>query len=155
MTTALSRGAEEISPEEVARMTASWPDLLHTPIPSQEEADVIAGKCRNLNIPAGKTWIAGQVATLLSQYYVSSIPDAIMRETAEIWGAELDGYPAWAIQKSARWWLGKDNPKRGRKPMPGDISARCKVEMGVVKVAEFALRKFHSGTPLADRTSHA
>lgn len=65
-----------------------------------------------------------------------------MRETAEIWGAELEGYPAWVIQKAVRWWLGSDNPRCARKPTPGEIARRCKREMGVVKVAEVALRKF-------------
>ena len=68
-----------------------------------------------------------------------------MRATAEDWHEELSGYPGWAIQKAARWWMGQDNPERRKKPLAGDISARAKLEMGVVKLAESAVRRFERG----------
>jgi hypothetical protein len=106
-----------------------------------------------LTIPAGKKWIAGRVATLLSQYFASSVPAEMMTAIADDWNAELSEFPAWAIQKACRWWMGAENDKRRQKPMPGDIAARCRAEMGVVKVAALAVRRFENGEtqPVEDR----
>jgi hypothetical protein len=67
----------------------------------------------------------------------------MMSAIAEDWHEELKDYPSWALQKASRWWMSAENEKRRQKPIAGDISARAKIEMGVVKVAESALRKFH------------
>ncbi len=69
----------------------------------------------------------------------------MMAAIADDWNAELQGAPSWAIQNACRWWMSADNDKRRQKPMPGDISARCKIELGVVKIAELALRRFEGG----------
>lgn len=69
----------------------------------------------------------------------------MMAAIADDWNTELQGYPGWAIQNAARWWMSADNDKRRQKPMPGDIAQRCKAEIGIVKVAEMALRRFEEG----------
>jgi hypothetical protein len=48
---------------------------------------------------------------------------------ADDWAAALGGYPQWAIEKAARWWKGEENPDRRKKPLEGDIAARCKIEV--------------------------
>lgn len=146
MTTDLAQKSRELTPDEADRMTVSWPALLNTQIPNAETAERIRGKVARLSAPAPQTFIAAQVMILLSQYYVSSLPEAVQRETAALWGDELKGYPAWAIRKAVQWWLSEQNPKCDKKPVPGNISARCKAEMGVVKVGEYALRRFDKQT---------
>jgi len=55
---------------------------------------------------------------------------------AEDWLAELDGLPAWAIQKACRWWMGSENANRHRKPMPGDIAAVARDKASILGIAE-------------------
>ncbi len=85
------------------------------------------------------------MAAVLSQYFASSVPAEMMAAIAEDWHEELRDFPAWALQKAFRWWMGEGNEKRRQKPLPGDIAARARVEMGAVKVAESALRRFRQG----------
>ena len=40
----------------------------------------------------------------------------------EDWTRELAGYPDWAIENALGWWISRDNKRRGKKPLPGDIS---------------------------------
>lgn len=127
---------------EADQLTASWRDLPNRPIQSQTEADQINAAVKRLKVPASRTWIVGRSATLLVQYFVSSIPEEMAKAIGDDWCAELDGYPVWAIQKACRWWMSRDNPKRGRKPISGDIAERAKIEMGVVRYAEGAVRRF-------------
>ena len=64
------------------------------------------------------------------------MPDDVMRVIADDWGSELSGYPSWALKKAFAWWIGRDNPKRRQKPLPGDISDRAHVEMSIVRAAK-------------------
>lgn len=128
--------------DEATRMTALWPDLLSSQIQSQTQADQIRVNIHSLTIPATRQWIAGRVATLLSQYFASSIPSEVMTAIAADWHEELQSYPGWALQKACRWWMSADNSERRKKPMPGDIAIRAKREMGVVKIADRAVRQF-------------
>lgn len=123
-------------------MIASWPDLLHSRIQSQSQADAIKANTHRLTIPATRQWIAGRVATLLSQYFASSIPAEVMTAIAADWHEELHDYPAWALQRACRWWMSADNADRRRKPLAGDIAARTKREMGVVDIAARAVKRF-------------
>jgi len=53
----------------------------------------------------------------------------VRKMEAEDWMEEIGGYPRWAIERAVRWWKSADNPDRRKKPLEGDIAARCKVEM--------------------------
>ena len=64
-----------------------------------------------------------------------------MQAIADDWHHELR-CPAWAISNACRWWMGRHNDKRRYKPMAGDIAERCQYELGVVRLAEVAVRKF-------------
>jgi len=86
--------------------------------------------------PAGREWTSGRVATLLASYFVSQLPANIQAAIAEDWLAELQSFPAWALQEACRWWLSADNPERKRKPHPGDIAARARQETLIVRLAD-------------------
>ena len=152
-----------VTPEEAARMTASWPGLLHSPIQTKGQADQIAEAIRKLTVPATKQWIAGRVATVLSQYFASSVPTEMVAAIAEDWHEELRTYPAWAIQNACRWWMGSGNDKRRQKPLPGDIAARARLEMGAINVAERSVKTFERAqdparagcTPSTEKPSEA
>lgn len=74
--------------------------------------------------------------TLLSQYFASSVPGEVMKAIADDWNDALKGYPAWAINRACRWWIGPENTERRKRPLPGDIADRAKREMGLVKMAK-------------------
>lgn len=138
----LTQHSAPITPDEAARMTALWPDLLHSQIQTGEQAKTIADGVKRLTTPATKQWISGRVATLLSQYFASSVPTEMIAAIAEDWHEELKAYPSWALQNACRWWMGEGNDKRRQKPLAGDIAERARIEMGVVRVAQSALRRF-------------
>lgn len=142
MTTEITHQRQRQTPEEVTRITASWPDLLRQPIATQREATQLSRQVTELTTPASRKWISGRVATLLSHYFVSSVPSDVMAAMAEDWINELKTLPPWAIQKACRWWMSNDNPERRKKPLPGDIAAQARRELGPVACAEVALKRF-------------
>jgi hypothetical protein len=85
--------------------------------------------------PCPEAWIAARVLSLLSQYYDRDIPGPVKEMEARDWIAELAGHPQWAIDRACRWWGSADNPYRHRRPLHGDIVARCNVETAEPRVA--------------------
>lgn len=87
--------------------------------------------------PAPAKWVAGRVATLLASYAQGNRTDeALATAVADDWLALLSDYPAWAIAKACRWWMSMDNPKRGFKPVPGDIQERAHRELEPIRAAK-------------------
>jgi hypothetical protein len=70
-----------------------------------------------------------RVAALLNPYYDKKTPPMVRQMEAQDWLEALASYPQWAIERAVRWWKSADNPDRRKKPLEGDIAARCKVEM--------------------------
>lgn len=101
-----------------------------------------------LSAPADTVWIMARIAALLSPYYEKDVPQAVREMEAEDWAEALDGKPQWAIEKAVRWWKGADNPDRRKRPLEGDILARCRVEMDAVRAAERVLRSNLTTTPV-------
>ena len=66
----------------------------------------------------------------------------VAAQVGAIWQDELAGYPLWALHNATRWWLSRHNPDRRKKPLPGDISARCEVEMMLVRIAQRKVDQF-------------
>lgn len=130
---------------DVDRITHSWPDLLTSPIKDQAEFEQITQNLDVVKQPAQTDWLMARIASFLSQYYVADTSPQMVAMMAEDWAASLGGYPEWAITKAIRWWKSADNPKRSHRPVEGDIQARVRVEMGVVKVAELACKRFMGG----------
>lgn len=89
--------------------------------------------------PADSTWMLARIAALLSPYYEKDVPQAVRRIEAEDWVAALSDFPQWAIERSVRWWKSADNPNRRKRPLEGDIAARCKAEMAPIRAAHIAL----------------
>lgn len=117
---------------------------------SATEADEAERAAAKLDTKADPEWVAGCVYTLLMEYYVKELPEHVAAMQAKRWFAELKSYPAWAIDAACIWWLSKNNPKRGKKPVPGDISARCDVEVAIIKLARTAAdtyRKYGDNPP--------
>lgn len=127
-------------------ITRSWRDLLHTPLGSKTERDTLEQAMIRLSTPAPKKWITGRIASLLAQYFQGDISDKMMEAIADDWCHELKEFPAWSIAKAVRWWTGRDNPDRRKKPLPGDIAERAQKELGPMFVAKSAIRRFDSGT---------
>lgn len=76
---------------------------------------------------------------MLDSYFEKETPQSIRQMVAEDWAVALDGFPQWAIEKAVRWWKSADNDRRGKRPIEGDIQARCRVEMGAVEAAKIRL----------------
>lgn len=134
-----------VPPETVEDITRSWPDLLHTPLASTIERDALERALGLLSTPAPGKWITGRIASLLAQYYQGDISESMMKAIADDWRHELQDYPAWAIAKAVRWWTGRENQDRRKKPLPGDIADRAQKEMGPLLVAGSAIRRFDAG----------
>lgn len=94
----------------------------------------------SLSAPADPTWMMARIAALLSPYYEKDTPQGVRVMEAQDWAAELKGLPQWAIERAVRWWKGADNPKRAKRPLEGDISARAKFEMQAVRAARIAMK---------------
>ena len=137
--------AEPITPDRVARITASWPGLLTSPIATDEQYNEISEDLAAVTEPANPQWIMKRVAALLSQYYTMDVPAAAHSLIAEDWLEALNEYPQWAIIRSVRWWKSDANLERRKRPLEGDISARCKKELELTRLAERAVRQYTSG----------
>ena len=124
------------------QLTASWRDLLHTPIATIEERDFLNDAIERVSAPVTVKWLMGRIATLQAQYYTTALPEQFQEAIADDWYHELKEYPAWAIANAVRWWMSRKNDKRRHKPVAGDISQRARFEMGVVSVARSAVRRF-------------
>jgi len=94
-----------------------------------------------LETPATRKWIAARIVTLLSHYFVAQQEASVADAVAEDWCSILDDYPAWAIANACRWWLGRENPRRHCKPIPGDVQDRAHHEMDRVRAAKITVRR--------------
>ena len=95
-----------------------------------------------LSEPCSPVWCMARVAALLDPYYDKDTPQAVRKMMAEDWLVELEAYPQWAIERAVRWWKSAENADRRKKPLEGDIAARCKVEMrGIGSLPELMARK--------------
>ena len=138
---------EHVDPQTVATMTRSWPDLAKRHLTSKEERDLTALAIQKISTPATPRAIAAKVVPILSEYFVALDRAGVSEQVGEIWQDELAPYPLWSIHKACRWWLSKDNANRRRKPLPGDISERCEVEMMLVRIAQRRVDHFDQHGP--------
>ena len=134
--------------EEVEPMLRSLTDLLTTPSAMQGDRDQIAMTTDFLSRPAPRDWIQGEVAKTLIHYFVGQVPPNFAKSIGADYDAELAEFPAWAIVKARRWWLSSDNEYRHRKPLPGDLSERCRDQMALVNAARQRIELFdRTGSP--------
>jgi hypothetical protein len=122
--------------EEKVERGLAWlrrlPQLQPTALPEKETVLRIQSA---LMTSASGVWISARVAALLSPYYEKDIPQAVRKMEAEDWEQALSGFPQWAIERSVRWWKSDANTDRRKRPLEGDIVARCRVEMDGVASA--------------------
>jgi len=76
-----------------------------------------------------------RIAALLVPYYEKDTPQGVRNIEAEDWAVELGIHPKWAVEKAVRWWKSEANPDRRKRPLEGDIAARCKRETDAVRAA--------------------
>jgi len=111
-------------------------------LPNNEaEAEGIREMVEYLEKPATRKWIAGRALTLLSQYFAPNMDETVAKAIADDWCEMLSGYPAWAISNACRWWMGRENQNKVRRPLPGDIQEAAHREMEKVRVARIALSR--------------
>jgi hypothetical protein len=103
-----------------------------------------------LTKPAPAEWAMARVAAMLSPYYDRDTPHAVRLMEAEDWAEALAPFPQWAIDRAVRWWKSADNADRRKRPLEGDIVARCRIEMDPVRAAQAYLRQ-----PMVAPVSHA
>jgi len=102
----------------------------------------IEGTVAALSEACSPAWCMARVAALLSPYYDKDTPPVVRKMEAEDWLEELGKYPQWAIERAVRWWKSAENHDRRKKPLEGDIAARCKVEMrGIGSLPDLLRRK--------------
>jgi len=141
----ISNLSEPLSEEKLERGLA-WlrrlPALQPTALPEKETVLRIQSA---LMTSASGVWISARVAALLSPYYEKDIPQAVRKMEAEDWEQALSGFPQWAIERSVRWWKSDANTDRRKRPLEGDIVARCRVEMDGVASASKVLEMKQRG----------
>ncbi len=129
-------------------LTHSLLSLRHDPVMRERAAPVVA----DLLVPASASWTMARIAALLSPYYDKDIPQAVRVMEAEDWAEALAEYPQWAIQNAVRWWKSDANVDRRKRPLEGDIAARCRIEVDPVRAARFYLdRPLVTEAPLLER----
>jgi len=141
----ISNLSEPLSEEKLERGLA-WlrrlPQLQPTALPEKETVLRIQSA---LMTSASGVWISARVAALLSPYYEKDIPQAVRKMEAEDWEQALSGFPQWAIERAVRWWKSDANTDRRKRPLEGDIVARCRVEMDGVASASKVLEMKQRG----------
>lgn len=80
-----------------------------------------------------------RIAALLDPYFDKGTPPMVRALEAEDWAEELRVFPKWAVEAAARWWKSGDNPDRRKRPLEGDIAARCRKEMDAIRAAQVVL----------------
>jgi hypothetical protein len=118
------------SNQEIIDLELEW--LTHLPQSRKDtlpEMAEIEATVSALSKPCNPVWCMARIAALLNPYYDKDTPQMVREMEAEDWLEEVGKYPQWAIERAVRWWKSAENERRRHKPLEGDISARCKVEM--------------------------
>ena len=109
------------------------------------EKDTVLRIQKTLMTPCSGVWISARVAALLNPYYDKDTPHGVRKMEAEDWEQALSGFPQWAIERAVRWWKSDANADRRKRPLEGDIVARCRVEMDGVASASKVLEMKQRG----------
>ena len=124
------------------------PRLPQDQLPAKADVERVSSK---LMVPVEPVWCLARVAALLSPYYEKETPQAVREMEAEDWREALAEFPRWAIERAVRWWKSADNPDRRKRPLEGDIAARCRIEMGGVPSAVKLLELRRNGPDLTKK----
>lgn len=144
--TGISTTSNELSEEQIDK-GLEWlrrlPRLPLDQLPAKADVERVSGK---LLVPTDPIWCLARVAALLLPYYEKDTPQAVREMEAEDWREALGGFPRWAIERAVRWWKSDANPDRRKRPLEGDIAARCRVEMNGVPSAYKVLEMKQRGS---------
>jgi hypothetical protein len=139
MTKEVVKRDEALTPERIDRglewLRHSLPSLRDDPETRKRAAAAVSA----LSEPAHPAKTMARVLALLSPYYDKDTPQMVRQMEADDWAEALGEYPYWAIERACRWWKSGANEYRRRRPLEGDIVARCRVEMQVVRAAQITL----------------
>jgi len=143
--------ATELTPDRIDR-GLEWlrrlPRLPQDQLPAKADVERVSSK---LMEPVEPVWCLARVAALLSPYYEKETPQAVREMEAEDWREALAEFPRWAIERAVRWWKSADNPDRRKRPIEGDIAARCRVEMNGVPSAVKMLELRRTGADFSKK----
>ena len=144
--TGISTTNNELTEEQIDK-GLEWLRRLHqSQLTALPEKETVLRIQKTLMAPCSGVWISARVAALLSPYYEKDIPQAVRKMEAEDWEIALRGFPKWAIERAVRWWKSDANPDRRKRPIEGDIAARCWVEMNGVPSAYKVLEMKQRGS---------
>lgn len=115
-------------------MKTSLPPLRGRYPTSEAEVAQLESVLLRISLRPDAKWLAGRIVTLLSHYYVAEIHPSAMEAIAKDWTKELADLPEWAINDACHWWVSRHNPKRAKRPLPGDISDRAHVEAAIIDI---------------------
>ena len=132
-------------------MRACLPGSQLSPAATRTEVDQYRAAADRLSRPADMPWTLARAASLLMPYYTADIPAALREMEAEDWAEALKGFPRWAIDNAVRWWKSADNADRRKKPLEGDIVARCRIEMARVTNTIYACDNWKPAAADAER----
>lgn len=142
----ISTTNSELTEEQIDKCLA-WLRRLHqSQLTALPEKETVLRIQKTLMAPCSGAWISARVVALLSPYYEKDIPQAVRKMEAEDWREALGGFPRWAIERAVRWWKSDANPDRRKRPLEGDIAARCRVEMNGVPSAYKVLEMKQRGS---------
>ena len=127
-------------PEERIDQGLEWLKLsLPSLRESTESIKQAEAAVKALTVPSDPARRAARILALLSPYFEKETPMAVREIEAEDWSIALRGFPQWAIDRACRWWKSDANSDRRKRPLEGDIVARCKLEMAIVKAAKIKI----------------
>ena len=137
--------APQHAPAQIEQLKTSWQALLRSPLATLDQRNEVAMTVDALSVPCAAPKLMHRVLALLAPYYSNDVPQSVREIEAEDWLVALGGLPEWAVVAAARWWKSDANANRRKRPFEGDIAERAKLEMGIVKVGEWAVKRFDSG----------
>jgi hypothetical protein len=128
-----------MTPDRIDRglewLKLSLPSLRGDPEAQKQAAAAVTA----LSEPAHPAQVMARVLALLSPYFDKDTPQAVREIEADDWAEALGVFPYWAVERACRWWKSDSNGDRRKRPLEGDVVARCKVEMQAVRAASSIL----------------
>lgn len=122
-----------IQTPQAERIRASSPVLRGQYPKSHEEAEHAKRLIEQFDTKADQRWIAQRAVKFLAgHYFVAEMAEPVAEQIGRDWTMELSGLPDWAIEAAFSWWISRHNPKRAKKPLPGDISERAHIEAAMI-----------------------
>lgn len=115
------------------------------PFAGKAEVDRATEELETASRPASQRDIAKRIVSMLNHYFVSNAPQGQAAEVASDWLEIIGDPPFWALHDACIWWIGPNNPKCSKKPLPGEIALRIKHVMEPLDAARIAIQRHQKG----------